>query len=81
MTSRVHEELRVYLGRKLFKHYSAIKHTDGFEAQWETPAESQELQVDLAELDVKFSEVFYVVYKDAFKEVALDQLVFKAAVG
>lgn len=75
MPPRVHQELVVNLRRVVTQHERSVDETDSLEAQWVGPAEGQELEVNLAKLNVEFPKVTNVIQKYPLTEVTLNQLV------
>lgn len=61
----------------LSEHQRRVNQTDSFKPERETPPESQEFQVNLAELYVEFSEVADVVQEKPLAEVGFDELVLE----
>ena len=77
VASCIHEHFGVDLRCVLFQHKRCVEERNRFQTQWITATERQELEVDLRELNVEFTEVTDVVKEDALTEVRFDELVFE----
>jgi len=77
VATSVHEHLGVDLWRICLEHETCVEHRNGLEAQRERATECQELEVDLAELNVEFPKVSDVVKEEALAEVRLDELILQ----
>ena len=76
-SARVFQHLRVDLWRVALEYQSCVQNWDCLQTQREAATESQELQVNLGELDVELPEVSNVIEEESLTEVKLNKLVFE----
>jgi hypothetical protein len=77
VAARVHKHLCIDLWCVLFEHQRCVEDRDRLKSKREAAPESKELQINLRELNVEFTEVTDVVHEQSFAEVRLNKLVLQ----
>lgn len=75
MSARIHKHLSVDLWCIVLQHQRSINQADCLKTKRERAPESKELKINLAELDIEFSEISDVIEENSLTEVTLDELV------
>ena len=77
----VHHQLSEHAWSLWLEHESCVDQRDALKADWVAPAEGQELQVYLGELDIELPEVRDVVLEQLVDEGAGQQLVLQGCLA